>query len=140
MELCSAEKEEKQYCMDFVDSVDELIYSTTGSDYLISLLERADVLKTPITLVVEDAVHIVTNQRAVIEFEYLLDKIRCFRLFSLNPVERKKFVEKLNISRQLIPYFVDRSAGEGVLITPSFSVAFNDRFADKEDEFYRLFV
>lgn len=39
----------------FVDSVDELIYSTTGSDYLISLLERADVLKTPITLVVEDA-------------------------------------------------------------------------------------
>lgn len=124
----------------FVDSVDELIYSTTGSDYLISLLESADVLKTPITLVVEDAVHIVTNQRAVIEFEYLLDKIRCFRLFSLNPVERKKFVEKLNISRQLIPYFVDRSAGEGVLITPSFSVAFNDRFADKEDEFYRLFV
>ena len=124
----------------FVDFVDELIYSTTGSDYLISLLERADVLKTPITLVVEDAVHIVTNQRAVIEFEYLLDKIRCFRLFSLNPVERKKFVEKLNISRQLIPYFVDRSAGEGVLITPSFSVAFNDRFADKEDAFYRLFV
>ena len=120
--------------------MDELIYSTTGSDYLISLLERADVLKTPITLVVEDAVHIVTNQRAVIEFEYLLDKIRCFRLFSLNPIERKKFVEKLNISRQLIPYFVDRSAGEGVLITPSFSVAFNDRFADKEDEFYRLFV
>ena len=124
----------------FVDPVDALIYSTTGSDYLISLLERAEVLKVPVTLVLQDAVNIVTNQRAAIEFDYLLDRIRCFRLFSLNPIERKKFVERLNISRQLIPYFVERGAGEGLLITPSSSVAFNDRFEDKENEFYQLFT
>ena len=66
----------------FVDAVDELIYSTTGSDYLISLLERAEILKIPVTLVVQDAVHIVTNQNAAIEFDYLLNKIRFFKFMT----------------------------------------------------------
>ncbi len=123
----------------FVDSIDELIYSTSCSDYLISLLERAEMLKVPITLVVEDAVHIVTNQKAVIEFDYLLNKIRYFKLLSLGPVERKKFIERLNISQQLIPYFVDRGPGEGILITPSANIAVNDRFEEKDNEFYKLF-
>lgn len=121
----------------FVDAVDDLIYSTTGSDYLISLLERAEVLKVPVTLVIQDAVNIVTNQNAVIEFDYLLNKIRFFKLLSLGPIERRKFIERLNISEQLIPYFVGRGPGEGILVTPSANVAFNDRFED--NEFYGLF-
>lgn len=123
----------------FIDSVDALIYSTTCSDYLISLLERAEMLKIPVTLVVQDAVHIVTNQKAVIEFDYLLNKIRYFKLLSLGPVERKKFIERLNISQQLIPYFVDRGPGEGILITPSANIAVNDRFEKNDNEFYKLF-
>ena len=122
-----------------VDSVDELIYSTTGNDYLISLLERAEVLKIPVTLVIQDAVHIVTNQNAAIEFDYLLKKIRFFKLLSLGPIERRKFIEKLNISEQLIPYFVGKGPGEGILVTPSANVAFNDRFEKKDNEFYGLF-
>ena len=58
----------------------------------------------------------------------------------MGPVERKKFVERLNISQQLIPYFVDREPGEGILITPSVNVAFNDHFEDKDNEFYKLFM
>lgn len=123
----------------FVDPVDDLLYSMTGSDYLISLLERAEMLKVPVTLVIQDAVHIVTNQKAAIEFDYLLNKIRYFKLFSLGPIERKKFIDRLNISRQLIPYFVEKGPGEGILITPSFNVAFNDRFEEKDNEFYKLF-
>ena len=123
----------------FVDSVDDLLYSMTGSDYLISLLERAEMLKIPVTLVIQDAVHIVTNQKAAIEFDYLLNKIRYFKLLSLGPIERKKFIERLNISQQLIPYFVERGPGEGILITPSANVAFNDRFEEKDNEFYKLF-
>lgn len=123
----------------FVDSADALIYSSTCSDYLISLLERAEMLKVPITLVIQDAVHIVTNQKAVVEFDYLLNKIRCYKLLSLGPVERKKFIEHLNIPQLLIPYIVDRGAGEGVLITPSANIAFNDRFEEKDNEFYMLF-
>lgn len=123
----------------YVDAADPLVYSVTGSDYLICLLERAEILRVPVTLVIQDAVHIVTNQKAVIEMDYLLNKVRYFKLLSMGPVERKKFVERLNISQQLIPYFVDRGPGEGILITPSANVAFNDRFEDKENEFYKLF-
>lgn len=83
--------------------------------------------------------HIVTNQKAVIEFDYLLNKIRYFKLLSLGPVERKKFVERLNISQQLVPYIVEREPGEGVLITPSANIAVNDHFESRENEFYQVF-
>lgn len=124
----------------FVDGADDLLYSVSGSDYLVSILERAEMLRVPITLVIQDAVHIVTNQNAVIEFDYLLNKIRYFKLLSMGPIERRKFVERLNISQQLIPYFVDRGPGEGILITPSANIAVNDRFEAEDNEFYRLFT
>ena len=123
----------------YVDGVDALVYSTTASDYLVSILERAEILRIPVTLVIQDAVHIVTNQKAVIEFDYLLNKIRYFKLLSLGPVERKKFVERLNISQQLVPYIVEREPGEGVLITPSANIAVNDHFESRENEFYQVF-
>ena len=59
----------------FLDGADELLYSTTGSDFLIALLERTEKLHVPVTLVIDDSVHIFTNQDASIEFEYLLNKM-----------------------------------------------------------------
>ena len=132
-------KKESRTVWIYVDGVDDLLYSTAASDYLISILERAEILKIPVTLVIQDAVHIVTNQRAAIEFDYLLHKIRYFKLLSLGPVERKTFVERLNISQQLVPYFVDRGPGEGLLVTPSANIAFNDHFESRDNEFYQLF-
>ena len=132
-------KKENRTVWIYVDGADDLLYSTAACDYLISILERAEILKIPVTLVIQDAVHIVTNQRAAIEFDYLLHKIRYFKLLSLGPVERKKFVERLNISQQLVPYFVERGPGEGILITPSANIAFNDHFESRDNEFYQLF-
>ena len=123
----------------FIDAVDVLVYSSFCSDYLISLLERAEMLRVPITLVIQDTVHIVTNQKASMEFDYLLNKIRCFKLLSLGPVERKRLIDRLNVPQLLIPYMVDREAGEGILITPSANIAFNDHFEEKDNEFYMLF-
>ena len=132
-------KKENRTVWIYVDGADDLLYSTAASDYLISILERAEILKIPVTLVIQDAVHIVTNQWAAIEFDYLLHKIRYFKLLSLGPVERKKFVERLNISQQLVPYFVERGPGEGLLLTPSANIAFNDHFESRDNEFYQLF-
>lgn len=123
----------------FVDGIDPLIYATPGSDYLISLLDKAEKLKVPITLVVQDAVHILTDENAMIELDYLIGAVKCFKLLSMGPIERKHFVERLNITQQLIPYFVDRGPGEGIIITPSANIAFNDRFESKDNPFYKLF-
>lgn len=123
----------------FVDSIDPLLYAAPGSDYLISLLGKAEKLKVPVTLVVQDAVRIVTDENAMIELGWLIGSVKFFRLFSMGPVERKHFIEHLNITGQLVPYFVERGAGEGVIITPSSNIPFNDRFEEGDNPFYRIF-
>ncbi len=123
----------------YVDAADALVCNSAGNNYLISILERAEILKVPVTLVIEDAVHIAGNQKHLIEFDYLLNRISCFKLLSLGPLERKVFIERLNISQQMVPYFVDRGPGEGILVIPSATIAFCDRYETAEDGFYKLF-
>ena len=123
----------------FVDGGDELLYSTTGSDFAIALLERTEKLQVPVTLVFDDVVHIFTNQDASIEFDYLLNKINYFKLLGLGPIERKQFTEKLNIADSLIPYITDREPGEGIIITSTQNIPFTDRIEGDEHSFYKLF-
>lgn len=59
----------------YVDGADELLYSSTGNDFAIALLDRTEKLRIPVTFVIDDAVHIFTNQDACIEFDYLLNKM-----------------------------------------------------------------
>lgn len=123
----------------FVDAVDPLLYATPGSDYLISLIGKAEKLRVPITLVLQDAAQIAADENAMIELDYLINTVKCFRLLSMGPVERKHFTRHLNITEQLIPYFVERGTGEGVIITPSANIAFNDRFEGRDNPFYQIF-
>ena len=123
----------------FVDGADELLYSTTGSDFAIALLERTEKLHVPVTLVLDDVVHIFTNQDASIEFDYLLNKLNYFKLLGLGPIERKQFTEKLNIADSLIPYITDREPGEGIIITSTQNIPFTDRIEGAEHFFYKLF-
>jgi len=123
----------------YVDGADELLYSTTGSDFAIALLDRTEKLRVPVTFVIDDAVHIFTNQDASIEFDYLLNKMNYFKLLGLGPIERKQFIEKLNIADTLIPYITDREPGEGIIITSTQNIPFTDRLGNAEHPFYRLF-
>lgn len=122
-----------------VDGIDELVYSSSGSDYLISLLDKMEKLQILSTFVIQDVAHIVADQDASIEFDYLLAKVNYFKLLSQGPVERKRFIERLNIPDTLVPYITDREMGEGVIISPSTNIPFNDRFVGDEDDFYKIF-
>lgn len=123
----------------FLDGADELLYSTTGSDFAIALLDKTEKLHVPVTFVMDDMVHIFTNQDASIEFDYLLNKMNYFKLLGLGPIERKQFTEKLNIADSLIPYITDREPGEGIIITSTQNIPFTDRLGNAEHPFYRLF-
>ena len=123
----------------FVDGADELLYSTTGSDFAIALLDRTEKLHIPVTFVIDDAVHIFSNQDASIEFDYLLNKMNYFKLLGLGPIERKQFIDKLNIADSLIPYITDREPGEGIIITSTQNIPFTDRIEGGEHHFYKLF-
>ena len=124
----------------YVDGCDELLYSTESSDYILALMDKAEKLQVPITFVLNDAVHVVTNQDASIELDYFVKKVSFFKLLSMGPIERKWFVERLEINDTLVPFMADREPGEGVLITPTTNVAFSDRFGTETSEFYRLFT
>ena len=62
-----------------------------------------------------------------------------FKLFGLGPIERKQFIEKLNIADTLIPYIADREPGEGIILTSTSNIAFTDRLGDEKHSFYKLF-
>ena len=120
----------------YVDGIDPLIYSPVTSDYLISLLDKCNKIKVPFTMVVQDAAKICANDVASIEFDYLLEKINYFKLLTLGVIERRKFLEKLNIPLSLATYVTDREPSEGIIITDSVNVSFNDRFETKHNPFY----
>ena len=55
-------------------------------------------------------------------------------------IERKIFKDKLNISSAILPYIIDREPGEGIIITPTSNIAFNDRFLNMNNDFYNRFA
>ena len=122
----------------YIDCIDSLLYSNPGSDFLIGFLRDADALRDPVTMVVQDSVHVITNQDAVIEYDYLVSKVSYYKLMTQGPVERRYYTEKLNIPESLVAYITDREPGEGVIATPAANIAFNDRF-DKDAPFYKRF-
>ena len=128
----------KNLCI-FLDGVDEFLKSETTSDYLISILDRCERLKVPVTMALEEPVKIVTDEDAVLELEYLLKKISLFKILSMGPIERKYFVEKLGIPKILVPYITDREPKEGIIISPSLNIAFNDHFENNDEPFFSIF-
>lgn len=125
----------------YVDGIDELIYSTAASTYLSSIMTLCEKLKVPFTVVVNESAKIVSNSTAVIELDYLLEKVNYVKLFSQGPIERKRFVEQLHIPQSLVPYIIDKEKGEGIVITPSMNVSFIDSFEDPSvNEFYKCFT
>ena len=124
----------------YVDGIDEFMYSPVASDYLIGLLDKCKTLKVPMTMVVQDGAKVASNDTAKIEFDYFLEKIDYFKLLSQGVIERRKYVEKLDIPQTLVPYITDAEPSQGIIITPSANAPFNDRFESLEHPFYKLFV
>lgn len=134
-----AMKKANQNVWIYIDGIDEFVYSPVASDYLMSLLDKCKTLKVPVTMTVQDSAKIVSNDTAKIEFDYLLEKVEYFKLLSQGVIERRKFVDKLGIPQTLVPYITDVEPSEGIIITPSVNVAFNDRFETSENPFYQRF-
>lgn len=132
-------KKENKCVWLYVDAIDPLLFTSSGSDFLIGLITETEKGKIPITLVVQDSVYIIANTEASIEYDYLLSKINYFKLLSQGPVERRKYTQRLNIPDSLVSFITDREPGEGIIITPSANIAFNDRFEGRTNPFYSRF-
>ena len=137
--LIRRRKENREIAI-IVDGIDAFCFSSAASDYLLFWVDCLEKLKIRTSLVLQDAVHIVSDTDACIELDYLLAKVPSYKLLSLGPVERKHLMERLSIPEALTPYISDRPPGEGVLLSPSANIPFTDRFAEEGDAFYGLFA
>ncbi len=123
----------------FVDEIDPLLYRAATSDYLLLIMDKARKMRLPFTLVIKDAVALCNDDGASIELEYLLDAVEYLKILSLGPVERKRFIEKLNIPASLVPYITEQEPGCGIIMS-ALNMPFNDRIEGAESPFYSLFA
>lgn len=123
----------------FIDGIESLFYMQPCSDFLVGFVKALAEKKAPLTMIVQDSVRVIANTDASIEYDYFLTLMNYFKLMSQGPIERRKYTEKLNIPDSLVPYITDREPGEGIIITPSADLAFNDRFETRDNPFYARF-
>ena len=91
-----------------------------------------------VTVLVQDAVEIMTTIAGSLALEDLVCGCGYVKLLNQGPIERKKFTEVLNIPNALLSYITNVEPSQGLIITPTSSVAFNDNFLGKDSEFTKI--
>lgn len=122
----------------FIDAGDELIKTPEINDYLLDYLDLASKSKTVFTLVIQSAVQLINDNR--IYLDMVISAIEYIKLLNQGPIERRYFAEKLNIPNSLLSYITNVEPGEGLLITSTNNIAFDDSFVEDENNpFYDVF-
>lgn len=121
----------------FVDSIDTLLFNTSGSDYLLEYMKFCNQIKSVLTMVIDDATKLIANDNTLYTFEEVINNIGYFKLLNQGPIERKKYTELLNIPNSLVNHITNMEPGKGLIITAYTNIAFDDSFV--EDAFYDLF-
>ena len=128
----------------FLDGIDEFLTASHGGGsillYLLRYLKGSSDIKNVVTVLVQDAVELMTTIAGSLALEDLLGSCGYVKLLNQGPIERKKFTEVLNIPNALLSYITNVEPSQGLIITPTGSVAFNDNFLEKDSEFTKLFL
>ncbi len=126
----------------FLDGIDEFLTASHGVDavfyYLLRYLKASSDIRNVVTVLVQDAVEIMTTIAGSLALEDLVCGCGYVKLLNQGPIERKKFTEVLNIPNALISYITNVEPSQGLIITPTSSVAFNDNFLEKDNEFTKI--
>lgn len=118
----------------FVDGVDELLHYPQGADYLAEFITKCDRMRVVTTFVVQSSVLLFAKDNTAVYFEEFLRACNYFKLLNQGAVERKRYMDILNISNSLIPYITNQTPGKGVILTPASNVAFDDSYVGDEEK------
>lgn len=124
----------------FIDPVDDVLKDPAASAYLSEFMVKADMFKEVLTAVVQDAVQLFNNPVTALGLEDVVANSGYAKLLNTGPIERKKFVDLLNIPNALLPYISNVEPGKGIIITSASNIAFDDSFLEEDDPFRRLFA
>ena len=125
----------------FVDGVDEILHYPQGAAYLAEFIKKCDRMRVVTTFVVQSSVLLFAKDSTAVYFEEFLRACNYFKLLNQGAIERKRYMDILNISGSLLPYITNQTPGKGVILTPARNVAFDDSYAgDEENAITKLFT
>lgn len=117
----------------FVDGVDELLHYPQGASYLAEFIKKCDKMRVVTTFVVQSSVLLFAKDSTAVYFEEFLRVCNYFKLLNQGAIERKRYMDILNISGSLLPYITNQTPGKGVILTPASNVAFDDSYVGDEE-------
>ena len=117
----------------FVDGVDELLHYPQGAAYLAVFVRKCDRMRVVTTFVVQSSVLLFAKDSTAVYFEEFLRACSYFKLLNQGAIERKRYMDILNISGSLLPYITNQTPGKGVILTPTRNVAFDDSYVGDEE-------
>lgn len=135
-------KKENRSAWLFVDPVDFLFDTDQEAAFLIDYAKKMNAMENVLTTVVQSSVKIFTDSSSY-RYEDYLQVLGYFKLLSHGPIERKKYMNLLNIPGTLLNYMASGELGKGVILTQSSNYSFDDNLGLEEgyngSDFYDLF-
>ena len=136
-------KKENRSAWLFVDPVDFLFDTDQEAAFLIDYAKKMNAMENVLTTVVQSSVKIFTDSSSSYRYEDYLQVLGYFKLLSHGPIERKKYMNLLNIPGTLLNYMASGELGKGVILTQSSNYSFDDNLGPEEEgdgsDFYDLF-
>lgn len=128
---------QNKYTWLFIDNIDTLVLDIHAFSFIRELIAKCNALNVITTMVVQDSIVLFNTSNH--DFENMLQEAGYIKLLNQSVIERKKYVELLNIPNPLISYISNVGIGKGIIITNSSNIPFDDSYVDTENEKYMLY-
>jgi len=123
----------------YFDYIDGLLHSPLGADYLFSYVNKANQVRSILTFVIDETYRIIDNTEANVTLEILLKDSGFIKLLSLDPIERDFFTNTCNIPYSLRSHISNKGLSQGLILTDSSSIPFDDSVLPLNHPFNQLF-
>lgn len=132
-------RKRNQGCWIFVDSIDAMLSSDQCSSYLVDVIQKFNMIKIPTTFVIDSTVKLLSDVNVPLRLTDFVNACGYFKLLNQGVIERKFYVQTLNIPSSLESYITTAEPGNGIILTPASNVAFDDNYSGQNTEFYQIF-
>lgn len=110
----------------FVDSIDVLFHSDQGAAFITDYAKKMNALQNVFTGVAQSSVRMFTDSGVSYRLEDFLQTLGYFKLLNHDPIERRKYMDILNIPGSLVNFMAGAELGRSIILTQSANYSFDD--------------
>lgn len=127
----------------FIDSVDVLFQTDQGAAFIMDYAKKMNALQNVFTAVAQSSVRMFTDSGVSYRYEDFLQVLGYFKLLNHGPIERRKYMDILNIPGSLVNFMAGAELGRGIILTQSANYSVDDVLKlddDADTTFEELFA